>query len=67
MAVLTIDPHDIHDQTSRRIETRVCTDGGWDVVAIVADVIVAIRPCDDWHRVERTQRRFAFELGIRSE
>jgi hypothetical protein len=68
MVTHVIDAHDIHaNRKPGRIEVHVCNDGGWDVTAVVEDKIVAIRHCDDWHRVERTRSRFASELGIRSE
>jgi hypothetical protein len=67
MAVHAIElPAIHHDRQTGRIEIHVCSDGGWNVTAIVDDKVVATRHCHDWHRVERTRRLLESELEIHS-
>jgi hypothetical protein len=40
------------------VDVRVtrASGGGWDVIAILGDRMLALQHCEDWHRVERACR-----------
>lgn len=39
--------------------------GGWDVIAMSDERVLAAQHCDDWHRAERAYRRMKADVDLR--
>ena len=48
------------------VKVALSAQGGWDVLVMNDDRVLASRHCDDWHRTERAVRAFQLALSVRA-